>query len=170
MFGPQKGATPAVVKQLDAALKQYARLIERDLGRDVEFVPGAGAAGGLGAVLLAFLDAKLRRGVEIVMEAVRLREQMDDCDLVITGEGRMDAQTAGWKAPMGVAKLARELDIPVAAVVGSIGADWTDTHAFEMGLNIVVPLVRGAVTEAEAMRRPRELIADAAREAMRMLR
>src|SRR3990170_6777570 len=92
VFGPQKGATPEVVAELDAALARYADVVERFVGRDVRGLAGAGAAGGLGAGLLAFADAKLRSGAELVMSATRFEERARSADLVITGEGRVDAQ------------------------------------------------------------------------------
>ena len=121
VFGPQKGATPETVKQLDAALAHYADILQRDLGKDVRNEPGAGAAGGLGAGLMAFLGARLRRGIEIVIDAVNLRERMKGCDLVLTGEGAMDRQTVFGKTAIGVAKVAQSLGIPVIAIVGGIG-------------------------------------------------
>jgi len=121
VFGPQKGATPEMVKQLDAALAHYADILQRDLGKDVCHEPGAGAAGGLGAGLMAFLGARLRRGIEIVIDAVNLRERMRGCDLVLTGEGAMDRQTVFGKTAIGVAKVAQALGIPVIAIVGGIG-------------------------------------------------
>ncbi len=121
VFGPQKGATPEMVKALDAALASFAEVIRRDLGMDVRNEPGAGAAGGLGAGLMAFLGARLRRGIEIVIEAVGLRERMQGCDLVLTGEGAVDGQTVFGKTAIGVARVAQSLGVPVIAIVGSVG-------------------------------------------------
>src|SRR6266550_3489374 len=103
VYGPQKGATPEMVAELDAALRHFAEIIRRDLGRDVEPLPGAGAAGGLGAGLVAFTGARLRPGAEMVMEAIRLDERLAGAQLVITGEGRLDSQTARFgKGPAAV--------------------------------------------------------------------
>ncbi len=121
VYGPQKGATPAMVRQLDAGLKRLATVIQRDFGVQVARLPGAGAAGGLGAGLVAFLGAQLRPGADLITQAVGLEKQLAGCDLVITGEGRLDAQTASGKAPGGVAKIARRLGIPVIALCGSLG-------------------------------------------------
>ena len=121
IFGPQKGATPEMVKTLDSALSHYADIIRRDLGKDVRHEPGAGAAGGLGAGLTALLGARLRRGIEIVIDAVDLRGRMRGCDLVLTGEGAMDRQTVFGKTAIGVAKVAQPLGIPGIAIVGGIG-------------------------------------------------
>src|SRR5256884_2159836 len=121
VYGPQKGATPAMVAELDAALEHFAEIIRRDLGVDVERLPGAGAAGGLGAGLLAFTGARLRPGAEMVMEALRLDDRLGGAQLVITGEGRLDSQTARFgKGPAAVARHARQAGIPVVAIGGSI--------------------------------------------------
>jgi glycerate kinase len=129
VFGPQKGATPAMARELDRALDRLARVIKRDLGQDVRDTPGAGAAGGTGAGLLAFLNARLRPGVELVAEAVGLEQRMRGCNLVITGEGRLDGQTVFGKTVSGVARVAGKLGIPVVALCGSIGKDAHRVHA-----------------------------------------
>jgi glycerate 2-kinase len=118
VYGPQKGATPQDVELLDRALTHYAEVVRRDVGVDVRDVPGAGAAGGLGAALIAFLRADLRPGVEVVMEAVEFRKRMSGVDLVITGEGKLDKQSLRGKTPAGVVAAARELGVPVAIVCG----------------------------------------------------
>ena len=123
VFGPQKGATPEMVAQLDTYLSHYAALIHRDLGVDVNSTPGAGAAGGMGAALLAFFSANLRKGAEIVMEAVGLETAVQDADLVITGEGRIDSQTILGKTPIGVAKMAKLYGKPVIGIAGSLSSD-----------------------------------------------
>jgi len=121
VYGPQKGATPAMVRKLDAGLKRLAAVIKQDLGLEVEKLPGAGAAGGMGAGLAAFLKGQMRPGVDIVMEAVNLPTKLAGCDLVITGEGRLDGQTIFGKAPAGVAKAAQKLGLPVIGICGSLG-------------------------------------------------
>jgi glycerate 2-kinase len=123
VYGPQKGATPAMVRQLDAGLRRLAAVLRRDHGLDVEKIPGAGAAGGMGAGLMAFAGGKLRPGIDIVMDAVDLRAKIKGADLVITGEGRLDAQTAHGKAPAGVALVACALGIPAIAICGSLAAN-----------------------------------------------
>lgn len=123
VYGPQKGADARAVTRLEAGLRRLAEVIRRDLGRDVEHVPGAGAAGGIGAGLLAFAGGRLRPGVEIVIEAVGLARRLEGCDLVITGEGRLDGQTAFGKAPAGVARVAKSLGLPVVAICGALGPD-----------------------------------------------
>jgi glycerate 2-kinase len=121
VYGPQKGATPAMVRQLDANLRRLARIVRRDVGADIERLRGAGAAGGLGGGLVAFAGARLRSGVEVVADTVRLKPRLRGCDLVITGEGRMDVQTVHGKTPVGVARVAKELGLPVIAICGSAG-------------------------------------------------
>lgn len=121
VYGPQKGADPEAVQELDAALAHFAEVVRRDLGRDVAEVPGAGAAGGLGAGLLAFSGAELRRGVQIVIEQARLAEHVEGAALVVTGEGRMDGQTRFGKTPQGVADVARAAGVPVVGIAGGLG-------------------------------------------------
>ena len=123
IYGPQKGASKDQVKELDQGLKHIAEIIKDDLGKEVNEIPGAGAAGGLGAGLSAFLDAKLRPGIKIVMEASKLREKMKKVDLVVTGEGKIDGQTASGKTPVGVSRIAKKEELPVIAVAGTIGED-----------------------------------------------
>ena len=125
VFGPQKGATPAMVEQLDRALNRYAAVVRRDTGRSVDAIPGAGAAGGLGAGFLAFTDATMRSGVDLVTETVGLKERAVGADYCFTGEGRIDGQTQYGKTPMGVARAVREVapSCRVIALAGSIGED-----------------------------------------------
>lgn len=123
VFGPQKGATPEMVARLDANLTHYAQVIKRDLDKEVEQLPGAGAAGGLGAGLLAFTGANLKPGIDIVIEINQLEEKISQADFVFTGEGGMDFQTKFGKAPYGVAKVAKHYRKPVFACAGYIGAD-----------------------------------------------
>jgi glycerate kinase len=166
VYGPQKGATAAMVAELDAALKHFAQIIRRDLGVDVEYLPGAGAAGGLGAGLVAFTGARLRPGAEMVMEAVRLDERLAGAQLVITGEGRLDSQTARFgKGPAAVAKHARRAAIPVVAIGGSV-ADETELRPLFDGLaaTVVEPC---SLDEAIAQARP--LLVRASTRLMRLL-
>ena len=121
VFGPQKGATPLMVEELDQALAHYAEVIERDLGVKIKEQPGAGAAGGLGAGLLVFSGAKMQSGIDLVIELTCLEEKISQADYVFTGEGGMDFQTKFGKAPYGVAKIAKKYNKPVFACAGSIG-------------------------------------------------
>jgi glycerate 2-kinase len=128
VYGPQKGATPEMVAELDGNLGRFADLIRRRFGIDVDAVPGAGAAGGMGAALLAFLNAQLRPGIDIVMDAVGLDAAVRDADLVITGEGRIDSQTVHGKTPIGVARVARLHNKPVIGIAGSVSDDASVVH------------------------------------------
>ncbi len=121
IYSPQKGATPEQVALLERGLAHLADVIERDLGRNVRDFPGAGAAGGLGAGLVAFFNARLRPGIEIVMDATHLRERIGGADLVITGEGRIDAQSMMGKVIEGVGRAGQSAGVPVIALVGSVG-------------------------------------------------
>ncbi len=165
VFGPQKGATPDIVAELDAALSHFADIIERDLGTDVRDRAGAGAAGGLGAGLMALLDAELRAGVDIVLDAVKLDDQLDGADLVITGEGQIDASTVFNKAPVGVARLASKRGIPVIALSGSLGEGYEGVH--ELGIDAVFTLVDRPMTLDEALEDTERLVSVLAEEATR---
>lgn len=147
-FGPQKGATPEIVAELDANLAHFARLIERDLGMHVDTVPGAGAAGGMGAGMMAFFKARLRPGSEIVMEAVGLDMTVRDADLVITGEGRIDSQTIHGKTPIGVARVAKRHGKPVIGIAGCLTADVG--VVYPAGIDAVFSVLYRACTVEEA--------------------
>jgi glycerate kinase len=123
VFGPQKGAQPAMVDQLDRALGRYAAVIKRDLGKSVEFVPGSGAAGGLGAGALAFLNASLVPGIDLVLDTIELEKELPGCSLVITGEGRFDMQSSFGKVPVGLARRAQKYNVPVIVIAGSVAAN-----------------------------------------------
>jgi len=139
VFGPQKGATPAMVQRLDANLAHFAAVLQQTLGVAVADVPGAGAAGGMGAALLGVLGACLRPGIEIVTAALGLEAAVADADLVIVGEGRLDAQSLGGKAPLGVARIARRHGKPVIAIAGGLGDDVAalQAHGIEAAFSVV---------------------------------
>lgn len=160
VYGPQKGAGPTVVEELDAALRHFGDIIEAQLGVPVLDVPGAGAAGGLGAGLVAFAGGVLRPGVDIVADACKLTSRIAGAELVITGEGRIDAQTPHGKTPAGVAKAARQLGIPVVAIAGSLGPGYDAVH--DCGIREVISIQSGTMSLAEAMARAPELLAAAA--------
>jgi glycerate kinase len=153
VFGPQKGATPAMVAQLDAALAHYAEVIRRQDGtmrdEDIAQLPGAGAGGGIAAAMVVFLKGQLKPGVEIVTEAVGLDAAVRDADLVVTGEGRIDGQTVHGKTPMGVAHVARRHGKPVVAIGGSLAVDADAVHAH--GIEVVVAAVARPCSVAEAL-------------------
>lgn len=167
VFGPQKGATPKMVEVLDRNLKSLARVIKKELGIDVAALPGAGAAGGLGAGLVAFTGAKLRSGIELVVEATRLKDYLKGADLVITGEGRVDFQTAFGKTPAGVAKAAKRFRIPVIAIGGSLS---DDAHGvFEHGIDGLASAAARDMDLAEALRHSREHLELAAERVIRLI-
>ena len=149
VYGPQKGASAAQVEDLEAGLAHLAAVIRADLGLDVRDLPGAGAAGGLGAGLHAFLGAELLRGADLVLELVGLDAKLAGADLVITGEGQIDAQTAFGKAPAGVAQRATAQGIPCLAIAGGIGEGIADLHP--IGIDAVFSLCAGPISPEQAM-------------------
>lgn len=149
VFGPQKGATPEMVKTLDDCLTHFSNLVKRDLGKEIDKQPGAGAAGGMGAALQSFLNAKLRSGVEIVIEHTGFRELVQNANLVITGEGRIDGQSIFGKAPVGIAKVSSEYGVPVIAFAGSLGKDASVVR--NHGINAIFSVVNGPCTLDEAL-------------------
>jgi glycerate kinase len=128
IFGPQKGATADMVRQLDANLRHYAEIIARDQGIEVADVAGAGAGGGISAAMMAFLKGRLRPGSEIVTDAVGLDRAIQCADLVITGEGRLDSQSIHGKTPIGVARIAQRHGKPVIAIAGCLSLDSAVVH------------------------------------------
>lgn len=167
IYGPQKGADAQMVERLDEALRHFARILHRDVGKDVVDVPGAGAAGGMGASLLAFTQAQLRSGVDIVFQAIRIEERIRDAQLVFTGEGRMDRQDLYGKAPMAVAHIAQRHGVPCIAVVGSTGRDY---HVvFQHGLDAVIGTVNRPMPIERAVAESARLITEAAMRACRLV-
>jgi glycerate kinase len=163
VYGPQKGATPAQVQRLDQALGHLAAVIHRDLGLDVRDVPGAGAAGGLGAGLIAFLGGRIRPGFEVVAGALDLERRLQDADVVITGEGKYDTQSERGKAPAGVLRLAREAGCRTVLVAGQV------EEGAEPPADLVFDLASRGGLDA-ALNRARELVEDAASEAAAAVR
>jgi glycerate kinase len=168
VYGPQKGATPTIVAELDAALAHYAHIIERDLGQAVQNIPGAGAAGGLGAGLLAFLHATMRPGAQIVLEAVRLEERLREADLAITAEGRLDSQTAYGKSVGAVAALAKKYGLPVLTIAGGLEENYQELY--NLGIDGIAVLPSGPMTLAEAMEQADRLTAETTERALRIFR
>jgi glycerate kinase len=167
VYGPQKGATPEMVAELDAALSHYADILKRDLGTDVANIPGAGAAGGLGAGLLAFARAELVPGARLVFEALRFDERISGADLIFTAEGRLDAQTAYGKAVGAVAAAGQRQGIPVVALAGAVAMD--DRALRDLGLAAALPLADGPLTLEESMARAADLTRDATLRALRII-
>ena len=168
IYGPQKGATPEMIERLDAALLHFAEVVKRDIGVEINDVPGSGAAGGLGGGMIAFINGELRAGVDIVLDTVRLDDYLPGCDLVITGEGSMDHSTIYNKAPVGVAERAKGLGIPVVGISGSLGAGFQDVH--EHGIDALAAITSGPMTLDEASERASELISNATEQALRFMR
>lgn len=168
IYGPQKGATPDMIAELDAALAHYAAIIERDLGMSVAGIPGAGAAGGLGAGLLAFLHAALRPGAQIVLEAVHLEDRLRVADLVITAEGQLDSQTAFGKSVGAVAGLAKRYGLPVLALAGGLGDGYQ--AAYSLGVDAIAVLPSGPMSLDYAMHHAADLMSDAAERLLRAVR
>ncbi|MBN2850285.1 MAG: glycerate kinase [Erysipelotrichaceae bacterium] len=135
IFGPQKGADPANVLVLDQGLRHLAKRIEDDLKQDVSSIPGTGAAGGMGAGMVAFFHSSLQSGIETILDVAKFDELVQGCDLVITGEGRIDAQSLRGKVPIGVAKRAKKAGVPVLCIVGSIGEGLDE--AYELGITSI---------------------------------
>ena len=166
VYGPQKGATKEMVVKLDAALAHYAEVIERDLGIDVRDVSGAGAAGGLGAGLIAFLKARVLPGVDVVIQATGLIEHLKEATLVFTGEGRLDSQTACGKVPVGVARKAKAFGLPVIAIAGEIGSGYQ--AVYEQGIDTVFSIAPGPISFSQSTEMAEKLITDVAERAIRL--
>lgn len=168
VYGPQKGATPDVVEELDAALRHFAAIVHTHLGKDVLNLSGAGAAGGMGAGLVAFADARLRPGFELIAETCRLEDHVRQADLVFTGEGSLDGQTAYGKTPAGVARLAGRYGVPVVALAGRLGSGYEALYV--QGLTAAFAICDGPLTLAEAMQRTCALLAERAEAVVRLWR
>lgn len=149
VFGPQKGATPEMVQRLDMALSRFADVVEKQLGVDVRHLPGSGAAGGMGAGLLAFLHAEFKSGIELVMDAIQFEQNIQVADLIITGEGKLDEQTMAGKVIAGVCKKAKPYQIPTIAICG--GMELTSEQMDEIGLLAGFSIVPKPCSLDEAM-------------------
>lgn len=149
VFGPQKGATPEMVQRLDMALSRFADVVEKQLGIDVRHLPGSGAAGGMGAGLLAFLHAEFKSGIELVMDAIKFEQKIQVADLIITGEGKLDEQTMAGKVIAGVCKKAKPYQIPTIAICG--GMELTSEQMDEIGLLAGFSIVPKPCSLDEAM-------------------
>ena len=149
-FGPQKGADEAKIVELDRNLSHFADVIKKSLSIDVKNVPGSGAAGGMGAALMAFLGAELRSGIEIVTQALNLEEHIHDCTLVLTGEGRLDSQSIHGKVPVGVANVAKKYHKPVIGIAGCLTSDVGVVHQY--GIDAVFSVLNSIGSLEEAFR------------------
>jgi hypothetical protein len=149
IFGPQKGADAKMVQQLDACLGRFAEVVLACHNKDIDATPGAGAAGGLGGAFLAFTRARLKSGIDIVLDAVEIDRHLEGTDLVITGEGRIDSQTVRGKTPVGVSKRAQRAGVPVIALAGSVSEDSDLVH--EHGIDALFSIVPGVVSLPQAL-------------------
>jgi glycerate kinase len=158
VYGPQKGADKDMILKLDNNLKHFASLVKKIHGRDIETIPGSGAAGGIGGGLLGFLDAELMPGFELISQVIKLEKFIKDSHLVITGEGKIDNQTIYGKAPAGILKLAKKYNIPVIAVTGQLesGSD----ELYEMGFQVIMPIVDKPMNLEEAFKSASFLLED----------
>ncbi|XXQ68290.1 glycerate kinase [Neisseriaceae bacterium B1] len=165
-FGPQKGATPEMVQTLDKALQHYADKVKQALNVNIADQAGAGAAGGMGGGLMTLPHAQLSSGVGIVVKTVQLAEKLQDADLVITGEGRMDSQSVHGKTPIGVAKTAKEYGKPVIAIVGCLREDYE--AVYNCGIDAVFPIIRQLANLDDILKKGRENLTSAAQNIARL--
>lgn len=168
VYGPQKGGTAEILERLEVGMLHYERLIRRDLGIDLSQIEGAGAAGGLGGALMAFLGAKLKSGIETILEVVDFAHILGDVDLVVTGEGRLDRQSAYGKVISGIGKACLKQGVPVVALVGSIGEG--AEAIYDCGISGIVPIVNGPMTLAEAMDKAQQLTLEGAERLFRLIK
>ena len=167
-FGKQKGGTPEILDELEAGMKNYAAVVLKKTGMDVDQIPGAGAAGGLGAALCVFLRATLKSGIETVLDLMDFDGLLEGVDLVVTGEGRIDWQSAFGKVPSGIGQRCRAKGIPAVALVGGMG-DGAE-KIYDFGVESILPTINGAMDIEEALERARELYVNAAERMFRLIR
>ena len=167
IFGPQKGATAEMIEKLDVSLNHYASMIKKQLGKDVLTVPGSGAAGGLGAGLMAFLNGNLKKGIEMVIEYTKLEEKVKYADMVWTGEGSIDFQTQYGKTPLGVATIAKKYNKPVIAFAGRIGDDIE--VLYDKGIDAIFGIVKEVNTLEETLAKGKENIEKTAENVIRLM-
>lgn len=170
VYGPQKGATDKMVKDMDSWLLSYAQLAKTINPLSDENAPGAGAAGGMGFAFMTFLGGELKSGIELILSETHIEEHIKDADLVITGEGRLDFQTAMGKAPVGIATIAKKYQKPVIAFAGGVTPEAKAVHG--VGIDAYFPIVRGVCTMEDAMNthNAKANMADAVEEAMRIIK
>jgi len=168
VYGPQKGATPEMIEMLDGHLAHFDKILVHTFGKSFNDIPGAGAAGGLGAGLMAFLNAELRLGIDIMIDAVNLKERVKGAAVVFTGEGQLDFQTAFGKTPVGVAKVAKAHDIPVIAIAGGVaeGAE----AVYDAGIDAMLGIVQEPMSLEDAVTDASRLIADTTEQAARLIK
>lgn len=165
VFGPQKGASPKVVETLDCYMAHWADQIYKKTGTSLHGQPGAGAAGGIGGAFQAFFPSKMKRGVDVVLDYIGLNEELENTDLVLTGEGQVDSQTTFGKTPMGVAERAKDQGVPTIIIAGSVGKGAEALHDF--GVVSIHSIVNGPMTLKQAIEGAAELIENAAEQIVR---
>ncbi len=168
IYGPQKGATPEMVAQLDRGLRHFADIVQNQMEKDISQVPGSGAAGGLGAGLMIFCGAELKSGIHAILDIVEFEKHLGTADLVITGEGKIDGQSTYGKVPVGVAQRVKSFDLPVLAIVGDIGDD--AAKVYQYGIHGIMSTVNRAMSLEEAMAGAAACLVDAAERVMRIIR
>jgi glycerate kinase len=168
VFGPQKGADSDMVKVLDENLGHLGELINNFMKKDIMNIPGTGAAGGLGAGMLAFCNASIEQGIEKILDITNIDSHLKDADLVITGEGRIDEQSKYGKVPVGVAKRAKKYNIPVIAIVGSVGEGAYEVYSY--GIDVIIDIINKPMTLEYAMENVVELLENASENLMRSLK
>ena len=167
-FGKQKGGTPEILDELEAGMKSYAKVAGEALGRDIDNLPGAGAAGGLGAAACGFLNATLKSGIETVLDLIDFDRMLEGVDVVVTGEGRIDWQSAFGKVPSGIGMRCKNKGIPAVAIVGGMGKG--AEKIYEFGVESIIPTINGAMDIDEALERAEELYQGAAERMFRFLK
>lgn len=165
VYSPQKGATPDQVARLDAGLANLARVVHREMAIEIADIPGSGAAGGLGGGLVAFLGAELKPGIDLVIDVVGLRQKLDRADLVLTGEGRIDAQTSFNKAPAGVGRAAQAAGIPCLAICGAVGDGLADLR--DSGIDAVFSICNEPMSLDDAIQQTPDLLAECTEQVVR---
>lgn len=167
-FGKQKGGTPEILEELEEGMKSYAAVVGEALGMDIDHIAGAGAAGGLGAALCGFLKANLKSGIETVLDLIHFDEMLEGVDVVVTGEGRIDWQSAFGKVPSGIGMRCKNKGIPAVAIVGGMGKG--AEKIYEFGVESILPTINGAMDIEEALERAEELYQAAAERMFRFLK
>lgn len=168
IFGRQKGADDTMLAELEYGMSIYANKIKSIIGKDISGKEGSGAAGGLGFALMAFLGAKLQSGIDVVLDLLDFDKKLKDVDLVITGEGRMDNQSAFGKVPSGIGKRCKKMGVPAVAIVGGLLSGYESIY--NCGIESVTTTINGAMTIDEALANSEDLYLDAARRLLRMIR
>ena len=168
IFGPQKGATNEILELLEKGMQHYAEVIREQLGVDPDKIPGAGAAGGLGAALCCFLGAQLKKGIDTILDFADFDNLLEDVDLVVTGEGRIDGQSIFGKVPVGIARRCKAKSVKVVAIAGSMGEN--AQLVYDYGIDSIMPIVNRDMSLEEAMARSVELLTDAADRMFRFIK